>query len=249
MVLSCWPSSLRKTLGGFPDTYLCVDTEYTSNGENGLLLEFGYAATAADQVTANKSLVLNWYAVPGISKRDLDYDLGRLADRVPGWQFTPEYLRTVGEEPHAVLQKVRALLDAWLALGKPFVAQNGITADERVLMHAFRKGGLPSFEFPADRYLDTGGLFLAEQVWGSKDPLVTRFRQATLPQTAETLKEYFKRLRSLRIGGVRWNLDCILQTYELSISKLNERHTAGYDALCLHHVMQHVKELLRRYEK
>jgi hypothetical protein len=248
MVLSCWPQRLRQTMGNFPDTYLCVDTEYTSNGENGKLLEFGFARVLSNVVEANGKAVLNWYSVPGISKRDLDYDLGRLAARVPGWRFSPDYLRKVGRDPNKALPTIRKFLEAWSARGKPFVAQNGLSADERVLQHAFRSGGLPSFEFPADCYLDTGGLFLAEQIWAAKDPAIAAFRQAVLPQQSETLKSYFKRLRSLRVAGIKWNLDCILRTYEIQIPELDGRHTAAYDSLCLHYVMQHVGNLLLQFE-
>lgn len=236
-------------MGSFPDTYLCVDTEYTSNGENGKLLEFGWAAAKNNEVTSNNSVVLNWYSVAGLSKRDLDYDLGRLGERIPGWRFTPAHLREVGGDPQKVLVKIHKWLDAWRLKGSPFVAQNGITADERVLRHAFKQSGMVSFEFPENKYLDTGGLFLAEQIWAAKDPAIAAFRQAVLPQPSETLKDYFKRLRSLRVGGVRWNLDCILTTYNIQIPESTARHTAAYDALCLHYVMQHVGSLLRKYEQ
>jgi hypothetical protein len=242
MLFHLWPESIRKPLGDkFPSTYLCVDTEFSDNSPNGYLLEFGFAMVRDGEPVMQKSVVLNWYDVPGVSRTQLDYRLGRLSEVVPGWRFTPRYIRRRGRDVDKTLRSIAKLLDGWKQDGGIFVLQNGLRADENVISAAFERRLSRSFSFPDSGYMDTGGLFIAEQVWSSTDPEIAKYRRAVIPQKHETLKSYFNRMTNMRIKNLSWKLGVIVDRYAIDMGKGEQAwHTAGYDALCLHHIVKHV---------
>jgi hypothetical protein len=247
MLLHSWPANLRAAIGDpVLRDYLCLDTEYIDSSGDGLLLEFGYArVTDGGQTVKQRSVTLNWYAVPGISRTELDYRLGRMADHVPGWKFSSSHVRKEGVDPFAALKGLKKLTDIWASTGGLFVLQNGLKADEFVIRHALARAGHKEFRFPEDRYVDTGGLFLAEQVWSTKDAEIAKYRPSVVPHRSETLRGYFHRLTNLKIKGVSWKLKVIMDTYKIKADAAEAWHTAGYDALCLHEIVNHWCNLMK----
>lgn len=242
MLYNAWPESFKSATGGkYPNTYLCLDTEFTDQSENGMMLEFGFVLVKQGEPTLKTSFVLNWYSVPGIDRHALDYKLGRLAEHVPGWKFTPRFIQRNGQDVDTTLRKVAALLDKWQGRGGLFVAQNGIRADEKVIHHALQARVGRPFSFPENAYMDTGGLYMAEQIWTSTDPEINRYRPAVIPHKSETMKSYFARLTNLRIRNLSWKLQVIIDRYGIDLGKGETSwHTAAFDALCLHHIVKHV---------
>jgi hypothetical protein len=145
-----------------------------------------------------------------------------------------------------ITSKSRALIQsklfaAWKKRGLPFVAQNGQTADERLIRGNFNRFINKPFELPPNGYFDTGAIYKATQVWNATEGDAVNYKAMMLPHRTDTLKTYFNRVIHTRIGGVKWSLSVILDHYGL-IEKHHvteeQKHTAGFDAQCLHWLME-----------
>ena len=97
------------------------------------------------------------------------------------------------------------------------------------------------FELPANGYFDTGAIYKATEIWNATAGDAMNFKLNMLPHRTDTLKTYFNRVIHTRVSGVKWGLDSILDHYGL-IEKHNvtpeQRHSAGFDSLCLHWIME-----------
>jgi hypothetical protein len=243
MIVNDWDPAFKAKYGGaWPRSYLCFDTEFTGSDErNDLILEIGHIMVEDGQVVDRLSLVLNWYGHPGVTDHWLNYKLNNMRSIVGHkWPLTPEVV-SKGMDPLAALRFYYKLFGTWKKRGLPFVAQNGQTADERLLRGNFDRFLNKSFELPPNGYFDTGGLFKATQIWEAQTGNLTHFRGVMLPQRSDTLKSYFHRVIHARIAGVKWSLPVILEHYNL-IEKHNadmsQHHNAGFDAMCLHWIME-----------
>ena len=243
MIVNAWDPAFTAKYGSeWPRSYLCFDTEFTGSDErNDLILEIGHTLVEDGQVVDQLSLVLNWYGFPGITTHWLNYKLNNMRSIVgPKWQLMPEVVAG-GMDPLQVLRFYYKLFGTWKKRGLPFVAQNGQTADERLLRGNFDRFLNKSFELPPNGYFDTGGLFKATQIWEAQSGDLVNFRGVMLPQRSDTLKSYFHRVIHTRVGGVKWSLPVILEHYNL-IEKhgadMSQHHNAGFDATCLHWIME-----------
>ncbi len=244
MIINNWTSDFTaKYNHNFPDSYLCFDTEFTgSDGRNDLILEIGHVMVEKGKVVDKFNLVLNWYEHPEVKEQWLDYKLQSMRAVVgPSWKFNPDYVKSAGVEPIQGLMFYYNLFDAWDKRNLPFVAQNGQNADEKLLKGNFDRFLNKSFVLPENNYFDTGSIFKANQIWEAKSGDAVNFREVVLPHRSDTLKTYFNRVINLRISGLKWSLQLIVDHYKLlqkhKVAE-NEAHTAGFDSMCLHWIME-----------
>ena len=243
MIINSWDNNFKsKYKHQFPNSYLCFDTEFTGRSErDDLILEIGHVLVENGKVVDKLNLVLNWYELD-VPSEWLNYKLNQMRYIVgPGWRLTPDVLKTEGINPLQALRFYSKLFRTWADRGMPFVAQNGINADEPMLRGNLNRFLNKSFEIPANSYFDTGAIFKADQVWQARDGDLVNYKSVMLPSRSETLKAYFQRICNARIKGVHWSLKFILDHYDL-IRKNNldesQFHNAGFDAMCLHLIMQ-----------
>jgi hypothetical protein len=251
MIINDWDSNFTaKYNHQFPDSYLCIDTEYTGNDKRtDLIVEIGHTMVQQGKVVDSKSLILNWYGYPGITDTWLNYRLNLIRANVgSGWRLTPEVIRKEGIDPLRALKFYEELFTAWQKNNLPFVAQNGQNADERIISGNFDRFLNKPFSLPDNGYFDTGAIYKADKVWQTLHGDLANFRSVMMPVRGDTLKTYFNRVINTRINGVKWKLDLIMEEYDLinkhKINK-NDFHGAGFDSMCLHWIMEEFRKLVK----
>ena len=244
MIINEWDAIFTAKYGHhFPTSYLTFDTEFTgSNGRDDLIVEIGHTMVENGKVVDEMNIILNWYDHPQVQESWLNYKLNNMRHIVgPGWTLLPDRVRKDGIDPLKALKFYHKLFDTWKKRGLPFVAQNGQSADERLLRGNFDKFLNKPFELPANGYFDTGAIYKATEIWNATAGDAMNFKLNMLPHRTDTLKTYFNRVIHTRVSGVKWGLDSILDHYGL-IEKHNvtpeQRHSAGFDSLCLHWIME-----------
>jgi hypothetical protein len=253
MIVNEWSPRFKKQYGGeFPSSYLCFDTEFTGNSqEKDLVLEIGHVIVEANKVVDHKSFVLNWYKAD-IDTGWLDYKLSNMRGIIgAGWRLNPSFIKENGQDPIEVLRFYQQLFDAWKKRELPFVAQNGVWADERMVRSNFNRFLNRSFDLPASSYFDTGVLFKASRIMDPGSPFGV-YKGIVLPAAGETLKDYFIRIAGVKIAGLKWNMAAILDFYKLTEKHAidaNQLHGAAYDAMCVHYIMQQYRLLVNEQPK
>jgi len=251
MIINAWGSEFTAKYGDtLPRSYLCFDTEFTgSSEETDLIVEIGHTLVEDGKVVDQLSLILNWYEHPSISRSWLDYKLNMMRSVIgEGWRLMPDRVQKEGIDPMQVLQFYYKLFQTWKNRSLPFVAQNGQNADERLLRGNFNRFLNKNFELPPDNYFDTGGIYKATQVWESSNPNCTNLRMAMLPHRSDNLKSYFNRVIGTRVVGIKWSLALIMEQYGLMAKhnvSLDQMHSAGFDSLCLHWIMEEFREQIQ----
>lgn len=240
---NAWPSqALDKLGGGLPDKYVAFDTEFTSSGANGLLLELGYTVVRCGEIVESSNSVVNWYGFPGVSESTLESNLQRLSSVVPNWQIDRMYLLQHGSAPSQVAHDAQSRFEELLDDGYMFVAQNGLAADEPTVSRFFKRANGGSFCIPDNSYFDVGGFYKALRLWHTQDSELSCYKGFSLPHHSESLKTYFRRLIGFRHKRLKWSLQLIARSCDLIKSgaiDTNKTHSAGYDAECLSVIVEH----------
>ena len=251
MIINEWDSGFTSRYGHvFPESYMTFDTEFTGNNEHeDVIVEIGHTIVEDGKLVDKLNIVLNWYAHPDIKKEWLDYKLNTMRSIVgPGWTLMPEKVKE-GIDPIKGLRFYEKLFRTWDKRELPFVAQNGQAADERLIRGNFNRFLNKPFVLPQDRYFDTGAIFKASAIWDAVLGDAVNFKVAMLPHRTETLKQYFNRVIYTRVKGVKWSLSQIMEDYGLTekhaVDK-EEFHTAGFDAMCLHWIMEEYRNRITR---
>jgi hypothetical protein len=155
------------------------------------------------------------------------------------YQMTYEAL--VGRaDPAATLAEYRDLILAHRAGGYAFVMHNGFNFDAPRLCAAVDRWAPPGppLEFGADDIWDTGMLEKAGQINSVPDP-------------ADTMRAWARRVGGARVKGVAWALDrhCVPK-YDLAARHgldMAHAHGAGFDARVTHLLFETFRELAERY--
>jgi len=250
MIINAWDNQFTAKYGHhFPPSYLCFDTEFTGRSErDDLIVEIGHVLVEDGKIVDRFNLVLNWYEMNIVPASWLDYKLNQMRHIVgPEWRLLPETVKKEGINPLQALRFYHKLFHTWANRGLPFVAQNGTNADEPMIRGNLNRFLNKTFEIPANSYFDTGAIFKANQIWQAQTGDLTNYRAIILPTRTETLKAYFHRVCGARIRGVHWSLKLILEHFDL-IKKHNldtsNLHNAGFDALCLHLIMEEYRSMV-----
>jgi len=243
MIVNHWHSQFTAQYGHlFPPTYLVLDIETAGNGKEDLVVELGHVIVQ-DCVIADKlNLVLNWYKHANVDSQQLTDKLFKMKNIIGmAWKLLPERLKTEGIDPIEGLNFYYDLLQSWIEAKLPFVAQNGLSTEERILDATFKRFLGKSFCFPSNLYFDTGALFKASYVYEAKDSSLIPYRNIVLPNKTETLKEYCKRIIYAKTGNVGWSVSKMLNHYNLFEKHAIDSdtlHCAMHDCLCLVYIME-----------
>ncbi len=248
-IINEWPASFtEKYQHHLPTTYMAVDSEFTgSDVAKDLVFEIGHVLVVDGSQIDAGSVILDWTKHPGIDQNWLKYKLNHLRGYMGDtWPFTWEKLRDEGVEPKKALEQYATLIGTWKQRGLPFVAHNGITADERILRAMFerflRRG---NFRFPDNAYFDTGAIFKASLMLEQRvgDQMII------FPQPDDSLKTYFQRVIHHPVKGVMWSMKSLLSHFKLQEKHdidSSLAHTASHDARCVHLAVEEFRSMVYR---
>lgn len=227
---------LRRCYGlDWPNNYCTFDIETTgSDRAKDVILEWGHVLVKDGKVVDSNNVVLNWFAVDSVPHDwlldRLDMIAGRMRHTGRSWRLSAKVLKDEGVSPAEVLPFIHEFLSSLKAQDYTFVAHNGWNFDIDMIQAHFKQDLSTSFMFDPTRVIDTGAVVKAMQM-----------PEIPAPKTGEDLRAYFKRIIAIRAPGVRWNLDgYVFSRFEMEKRgmKLENAHTAGADAMVLHHLMQ-----------
>jgi hypothetical protein len=226
----------------FPDTYLCLDTEYTGGDERtDFVMEIGHVMVQERRVVDRLNIVLDWSVHPGTDHELLRYKLNNIQSIMGNdWRITWDVMQKEGIAPYKALKFYRQFFNTWNKRNLPYVAHNGRTAEERMLRGAFNRYLDKAFVIGDNQLWDTGAIFKATRLFESMDPAHSKHRWKCFPQESDSIKDYFNRVLGTRVKGIRWNLKLCLDHYGLT-DKLGDRHRyhqAVHDAHCSHLLME-----------
>lgn len=251
MIINEWGPEFSEQFGHhFPETYMCIDTEFAgSDAAADLIVAISHAIIDNGREVDSQTLVLDWTSHPGVDKDRLRHKLATAAKHVPNWRYTWEYIRDHGMDPVKALNFYAELFAVWRKRDLAFALHNGITADERMLRGNFSRFLSRSFEFPGNAYFDTGAIYKATQIVQSTSPDIAMYRMTAYPLAGDTLKTYFQRVIHTPIRSVLWSLSHAVASY-----KLLERnhvdgsmlHTADFDRQCVHWLMEEFRSRISR---
>jgi hypothetical protein len=233
----------------WPETYLCVDCEYTGgNAEQDLIVEIGHCIVRRRKIVDRLSVVLDWRNHDVVPNAWLYDKLERCKARMPKlWRWSPEVMEAEGLPANEVLKFYWKLLLSWKKQGLPFVAHNGYAADERMLRGCILGFLNKKFSFGENGLIDTGAVCKATLALDSEDPKIAQRPDIWFPNAADTLRSYFRRVVYAHAKGVHWRLWNCIQYYGLDEEyQLTEEdcHTAGYDAYLTHLLMEKFREYI-----
>jgi DNA polymerase III epsilon subunit-like protein len=244
MIINHWHSQFTAQYGHlFPTTYLVLDIETSGNKkEEDVVVELGHVIVKDCLIADKLNVVLNWYKHAAMSAATLDAKLFRMRDIIgSAWKLLPSKLHTEGIDPIAGLNFYYDLLHTWIEAKLPFVAQNGLATEERILNATFKRFLGKPFSFPDNLYFDTGALFKATYVYEAKDSSLAPYRNIVLPSKTESLKDYCKRIIYAKTGNVSWSVAKMLNYYglfEKHAIDSDTLHCAMHDCLCLVYIME-----------
>ena len=136
MIANEWGPSFTDNYGHvFPNTYLCIDTEYTGGNErDDLIVEIGHIMVQDGEVVDRMNVVLDWTRHEGISSSNLRYKLDNIRSRMGSdWRVTWEVMQEEGISPLKAFRFYDKLFSTRSDRGLPYVAHNGRTAEERMI--------------------------------------------------------------------------------------------------------------------
>ena len=252
MIVNEWEPHFTARYGHtFPDTYLCLDTEYTGGDERtDFVMEIGHVMVKDRRVVDQLNVVLDWSAHSGVDVELLKYKLNHIKSVMGrNWRITWDVMKDEGIAPFKALKFYRQFFKKWDSRNLPYVAHNGRVAEERMLRGAFNRYLNRSFVIGDNQLWDTGAIFKATALLESTNSEHMSQRWKCFPQRTDSMKEYFNRVLSVRARGLYWKLKLCLEHYDLT-EKLNHNHRyhqAVHDAYCSHLLMQAYREELTRH--
>jgi hypothetical protein len=235
--------ALAKSMGGLPDSYLCIDTETTGfDGRDDLIWNVGTCLVIDGCPVERWERNLNWADHKFVDRRWLE---GRVA-------WTSKQMTDAGRTchmsisrmqegipPEVALEELADKLQAAKANNLPLLGHGFIKFDAiRICRHLQEWIGL-RWRFSPELIIDTGAVEKAiETGWP--------------PKANESFYEFSKRVLN-RPSSHKWNLDqhCLtkydlVQRYDLDEAFL---HTAGADAYVCHLLLETYRQILADWEK
>jgi len=251
MIINEWEPSFTEKYGHtFPNTYLCIDTEYTGGNEReDIIVEIGHVMVQDGHVIDRMNVVLDWSTHEEVSSAFVRYKLDNIrAQMGDDWRITWEVMQREGISPVKAFRFYDRLFRIWHARDLPYVAHNGRKAEERMLRGNFNRFINKPFFMQDNQLWDTGAIFKATQLFESTEDYQSPHRWKSIPDSSDSLKSYFERVINARIKGLHWNLKHCLEHYDL-MGKLEDTHRfhqADYDAYCSHLLMQEYRSRVTR---
>ena len=229
-ILKRWSAYFEKTYGSrLPEDYICFDCETTGLSRNtDLPVEIGHVIVRGRKVVNEGSFVLNWADDNRIDATWLRTKLHEtkrtMNARGCGYRFTPELLRAEGSKPNKILGFYRDLFLCNRQAGGFLVGQNAWFFDAFLLEGCFQFFLQKPFSFQENELFDTGTMEKA-------------CLMGELPRDKETLRQYFLRIKNMRMTGAQWSLGACAERHGLVAKHgldMKQAHTAKFDSFVCH---------------
>ena len=251
MVVNEWEPHFTARYGHtFPDTYLCLDTEYTGGDERtDFVMEIGHVMVEDRRVVDQLNIVLDWSVHPGVDEELLRYKLNHIKSIMGrDWRITWDVMKEEGVAPAKALRFYKKFFKAWNTRDLPYVAHNGRVAEERMLRGTFNRYLDHAFVIGDNQLWDTGAIFKATALLDSLDPSHSAHRWKCFPKRTDSMKDYFNRVLNVRARGIRWKLKLCLEQYEVTNQLQDDHryHQAVYDAYCSYLLMEAYRKEVTR---
>jgi len=228
-ILAHWTGQL----GSFPDEYICYDLETTGlSFDSDLIWQIGHCRISGGEAESFHSTCLNWYAHPAINPRWLDERIEKHAEHMTAagkpTGCSAARVRS-GQNPKEVLGRYAKLFSEVQRAG--VVAGHNIARfDNAMFASNMARCFAPGFTFDSRRTLDTAAIVKAAQL-------------NMLPKRDELPGDFCRRILTKTYApGVYFSLDrhCIphYKLDELYGVDPTRMHSAGYDAMVTHLLMQ-----------
>jgi hypothetical protein len=226
--------------GCVPRNYLCLDVETTGAKKNeDLIVQIGHCYVEDAVPQFYEDVIINWFEfddeiVPNwwLEER-LNLCRWSMEQKGNFHGVTIERMREQGRPLAEVIDYCTSLYTECRDKDFVFVGHRGLYCDFPPIAKLFDEFGGIKWEWKDDEILDTGALEKAA---------VT----GILPEPGKTVEEYLKRVMNERRSKTKYGLDhCIekykiLERYEID---MRDRHTAGFDALIVHYLMEEYRGL------
>ena len=227
-----------------PDDYLVIDCETTGFKRDGgdFILDLGFVRVENNEIVDHGNAELDWSQHPDVSDGYVQERLAKLAKSY-GEAGRPLYydwerLCRDGQEPCGVLHRFANMMYEHLTNNDTAIIGHGFRSFDRPMIDKHTELYLQGYQLPwaHGRVIDTG--------------LVEKAIQAELaPHPSDDIDTWFNSVNGRRIKGVKWSL----QNHCDGKYKISERfglnpeagHTAVFDCLLGHHMVQTFKEMLR----
>ncbi len=228
----------------FPRNYTCVDIETSGlSPTNNLICSIGHTVVRDCKPVQTALSYLNWTSELAIDQAQLIYDLNQVKEHMEakGKTFLHPYstLKEIGRPPRVVLNEYLSLFEDMEEREEIMVCHNGFSFDVPFIENAISRWVLSAskerFEFNPDLVYDTGIIEKASQLPldGVIDPL---------PGADETMQDFARRIRSIRMRGIYWALDGYCNEKYGLMEKagvdMSMAHAADTDSLLTHHLLE-----------
>ena len=252
MIVNAWEPWFTEKYGHhFPRSYMTVDVEFTGADSNkDFVLDIGHTIVEDGVIVDENNVILDWTRYPKMDIGWLKNKLDTVRRHVEGnWDYSIDRIKADGVDPVDALTFYAKLFAVWRGRNMPFILQNGITSDERMIRGNFLRYLGKGFEFPVNGYFDVGAIYKATQMLENDSPETVPHRMKAYPQVDDTLKSYFQRVVHTPIRSVKWSLSHIMNEYglmEKHFIDTGKLHGARYDAVCVHWVMEEIRSRVVR---
>ena len=246
MIVNHWQPTFTQAYGHiFPESYLCLDLEYTGwSAEKDLVWEIGHVLVEDRMVTDRLSVILDWTRHDVIPQRWLRDAIARSNARMAAAgkdnHLTWELLQT-GIHPDEALKFCYQLIRKAQQRELCFVGHNIYSTDERMLKAHFEGFLSKEFHWEDNDAFDTGGIEKASLAMEQGKGDLKARKTWWLPEPGDTLRSYFHRVCHYPAKGIKWNLSDAIDRYGL-IAKNNldmrQAHRADFDAYLSHLLME-----------
>lgn len=218
-----------------PDDYLSFDCETTGlRRYEDVILDFGYTLVREQKPVARGNMVLNWFARPDLvdphwlrqSMAEVAYSYSH---RGLDYQFSKRYLQKHGVDPIEALEMIWELLDINRKAGAVFSGHNANYFDCELVSYSFSQFLDRVWQWEGNEVFDSGCL--------EKALRALEMGIVFSPREAESLRDYFMRVRNRPIKGVKWNIEECAKRYDLHTKhgfELQELHMGNLDSFVSH---------------
>lgn len=250
VIVNHWKPAFTQRYGHvFPESYLCIDLEYTGfNVDKDVIWEIGHVLVENRQVVDQLSIVLDWTDHPIVTRGWMRGAIERhqqsMANVGNQTRLSWGFLRQEGVKPERALEFYYRLLRTARSRGLALVGHNAYSTDERMLRAHFEGFLQRPFRLGDNALFDTGALEKASLAVELNRPAPNGKPAWWLPRADDTLRSYFSRVCRYPAKGVKWNLGDAIRRHGLDeryALDLEQCHQAQFDAYLSHLLMEHYR--------
>lgn len=224
-----------------PRTYLVLDTETTGfSRDKDYIVDAGWAVVHDRKIVHQQSFLIDWSKMPGVNTDEIQWKLRKQATDyaqkgLPHY-YPWERLKAEGDDPRDVLYHYTKLIYEHIQNPNSIVVGHGFRHFDRFVIDSHTQRFLQGYLLPwkLNSVIDTG---MWEKAAQTNRP----------PYQNESLDEWQKRMSGGR-ATCKWSLgEHCVPKYRL-VERYNVdmrfQHTAGFDCVLTHYLLQTYQELI-----